>query len=37
VVEHDAAELITYDARKSGPHWVQPCPIPRGRVSTRPA
>ncbi|TWC38987.1 glycerophosphoryl diester phosphodiesterase [Pseudomonas sp. SJZ079] len=29
VVEHDAAELVTYDARKSGPNWVQPCPIPR--------
>ncbi len=29
VVEHSAADLATYDARKSGPGWVQPCPIPR--------
>ena len=29
VVEHDAAELVTYDARKGGPGWVQPTPIPR--------
>ncbi|RJG13692.1 glycerophosphodiester phosphodiesterase [Pseudomonas cavernicola] len=29
VVEHEAAELVTYDARKGGPGWVQPCPIPR--------
>ncbi len=29
VVEHLAADLITYDARASGPHWPQPCPIPR--------
>lgn len=29
VVEHDAHELIKYDARKGGPGWVQPCPIPR--------
>ncbi|MDZ5602362.1 glycerophosphodiester phosphodiesterase family protein [Pseudomonas sp. RP23018S] len=28
VVEHTAAELITYDARQGGPGWVQPCPIP---------
>ncbi|PTQ69944.1 glycerophosphodiester phosphodiesterase [Pseudomonas sp. GV071] len=29
VVEHDAAELVTYDARKGGPGSVQPTPIPR--------
>ncbi len=29
VVEHDAAELVTYDARKGGPGAVQPTPIPR--------
>jgi len=29
VVEHSAAELVTYDARKGGPGWVQPCPVPR--------
>lgn len=29
VVEHDAAELIKYDARKGGPGWIRPCPIPR--------
>ena len=29
VVEHDAAELVNYDARKGGPGWVQPTPIPR--------
>ena len=29
VVEHDAAELIGYDARKGGPDWKLPCPIPR--------
>lgn len=29
VAEHDAAELVTYDARLGGPGWVQPCPIPR--------
>jgi len=29
VVEHLADELVTYDARKGGPGWVQPCPIPR--------
>lgn len=29
VVEHTAAELVTYDARKGGPGWVQPCPVPR--------
>ena len=29
VVEHFAADLATYDARKGGPGWVSPCPIPR--------
>ena len=29
VVEHDAAELVTYDARRGGPSAVTPCPIPR--------
>ncbi|MNF29138.1 Glycerophosphoryl diester phosphodiesterase [compost metagenome] len=29
VVEHDAAELVRYDARKGGPGWKTPCPIPR--------
>jgi glycerophosphoryl diester phosphodiesterase len=29
VVEHDAQALVTYDARKGGPGWVSPCPIPR--------
>ncbi|OWJ91470.1 glycerophosphodiester phosphodiesterase [Pseudomonas sp. A46] len=29
VVEHDAAELVTYDARQGGPGWNRPCPIPR--------
>jgi glycerophosphoryl diester phosphodiesterase len=29
VVEHDAAELVRYDARHGGPGWKQPCPIPR--------
>lgn len=29
VVEHDAHELVTYDARKGGPGWVKSCPIPR--------
>ena len=28
VVEHTAAELVTYDARKGGPGWIKPCPIP---------
>ncbi|AIR91396.1 glycerophosphodiester phosphodiesterase [Pseudomonas cremoricolorata] len=28
VVEHSAADLITYDARQGGPGWVQPCHIP---------
>lgn len=29
VVEHDAEELVHYDARIGGPGWKQPCPIPR--------
>ncbi|WP_070886880.1 glycerophosphodiester phosphodiesterase [Pseudomonas sp. D2-3] len=29
VVEHDAAELVRYDARRGGPGWRHPCPIPR--------
>jgi glycerophosphoryl diester phosphodiesterase len=29
VVEHDAAELVGYDARQCGPEWRTPCPIPR--------
>ncbi len=29
VVEHDADELVRYDARSGGPGWKQPCPIPR--------
>lgn len=29
VAEHDAAELVEYDARQGGPGAVQPCPIPR--------
>ena len=29
VVEHDAEELVHYDARSGGPGWKQPCPIPR--------
>ncbi|MNZ97456.1 Glycerophosphoryl diester phosphodiesterase [compost metagenome] len=29
VAEHDAEELETYDARKGGPGWLRPCPIPR--------
>lgn len=28
VVEHDADELIHYDARHGGPGWKQPCPVP---------
>lgn len=28
VVEHTAAKLVTYDARKGGPGWIKPCPIP---------
>ncbi|MFJ7885362.1 glycerophosphodiester phosphodiesterase [Pseudomonas sp. NPDC096917] len=29
VIEQMAADLVTYDARKGGPGWVHPCPIPR--------
>ncbi|SDG84156.1 glycerophosphoryl diester phosphodiesterase [Pseudomonas flavescens] len=29
VVEHDAADLVHYDARRGGPGWRYPCPIPR--------
>ncbi len=29
VVQHSAAELVTFDAREGGPGWVRPCPIPR--------
>ncbi len=29
VVEHDAAELVHYDARRGGPGWRHPSPIPR--------
>ncbi len=29
VVEHDAADLVGYDARQGGPGWLKPCPIPR--------
>ncbi|MHA6493752.1 glycerophosphodiester phosphodiesterase [Pseudomonas borbori] len=29
VVEHDAEELVRYDARKGGPGWLHACPIPR--------
>lgn len=29
VVEHAAADLVTYDARRGGPEWAIPCPIPR--------
>ncbi|MBC9251362.1 glycerophosphodiester phosphodiesterase [Pseudomonas alcaligenes] len=28
VVEHDAADLVGYDARQGGPGWKTPCPIP---------
>ena len=28
LVEHSAADLVTYDARKGGPGWIKPCPIP---------
>lgn len=28
VVEHTAKDLVTYDARKGGPGWITPCPIP---------
>lgn len=29
VAEHDAADLVRRDARKGGPGWIYPCPIPR--------
>ena len=29
VAQHDAAELVKYDARQGGPNWKTPCPIPR--------
>lgn len=29
VAQHDAAELMHFDARNGGPGWPQPCPIPR--------
>jgi len=29
VVQHDADELVNYDARGGGPGWKTPCPIPR--------
>jgi glycerophosphoryl diester phosphodiesterase len=29
VVQHESAELVTYDARLGGPGWKTPCPIPR--------
>ena len=29
VAQHDAAELVKYDARQGGPGWKTPCPIPR--------
>ena len=29
VAQHDAAELMGFDARNGGPGWPQPCPIPR--------
>ena len=29
VAQHDAAELVTFDARQGGPGWPRPCPIPR--------
>ena len=29
VVEHHSTDLVTYDARKGGPGWIQPCPVPR--------
>lgn len=29
VVQHDAGELVSYDAREGGPGWKTPCPIPR--------
>lgn len=32
VAEHNAAELERMDARRCGPAWPQPCPIPRLRT-----
>ncbi len=29
VAQHDAEELVKYDARQGGPGWKSPCPIPR--------
>lgn len=29
VVQHDADELVNYDAREGGPGWKTPCPIPK--------
>ena len=29
VVEYSAADLVKMDARKGGPGWIKPCPIPR--------
>lgn len=29
VEQHDADELVNYDAREGGPGWKTPCPIPR--------
>lgn len=29
VVEYSAADLVKMDARKGGPGWINPCPIPR--------
>ncbi len=29
VAQHDAEELVKYDARQGGPGWKAPCPIPR--------
>lgn len=37
VAEHDAATLVTYDARKGGPGWVRPTPIPRLEGCSRSA
>ena len=29
VAQHNAEELVDFDAREGGPGWPQPCPIPR--------
>jgi glycerophosphoryl diester phosphodiesterase len=29
VAQHNAEELVEFDAREGGPGWPQPCPIPR--------